>query len=51
MPGRASTTTPAAAALTGVPEGAATSQVNAVIERWVRDTPEQWLWLHNRWPD
>ena len=26
-------------------------QVNAVIEKWVRDTPEQWLWLHNRWPD
>ncbi len=25
--------------------------VNATIERWVRDTPEQWLWLHNRWPD
>jgi len=27
------------------------AQVNAVIEQWVRDTPEQWLWLHNRWPD
>lgn len=27
------------------------ARVNAVIERWVRDTPEQWLWLHNRWPD
>ena len=26
-------------------------QVNALIEKWVRDTPEQWLWLHNRWPD
>lgn len=27
------------------------AQVNALIEKWVRDTPEQWLWLHNRWPD
>lgn len=26
-------------------------KVNAIIEDWVRDTPEQWLWLHNRWPD
>ncbi len=27
------------------------AQVNALIEKWVRETPEQWLWLHNRWPD
>jgi Kdo2-lipid IVA lauroyltransferase/acyltransferase len=27
------------------------AQVNALIEKWVRDAPEQWLWLHNRWPD
>jgi KDO2-lipid IV(A) lauroyltransferase len=27
------------------------AQVNALMEQWVRDTPEQWLWLHNRWPD
>ena len=27
------------------------AQVNALIEQWVRETPEQWLWLHNRWPD
>ncbi len=27
------------------------AQVNALIEQWVRDTPEQWLWLHNRWPE
>ena len=30
---------------------AAMARVNDVIERWVRDTPEQWLWLHNRWPE
>jgi KDO2-lipid IV(A) lauroyltransferase len=23
--------------------------VTAVIERWVREYPEQWLWLHRRW--
>jgi KDO2-lipid IV(A) lauroyltransferase len=27
------------------------TQVNAVVERWVRERPEQWLWLHRRWPD
>ncbi len=25
--------------------------VNAVIERWIRERPEQWFWLHRRWPD
>ena len=30
---------------------AAMAKVNAVIEGWVRERPEQWLWLHNRWPD
>jgi Kdo2-lipid IVA lauroyltransferase/acyltransferase len=23
--------------------------ITAVIEGWVRDCPEQWLWLHRRW--
>jgi KDO2-lipid IV(A) lauroyltransferase len=25
--------------------------VNATVERWVRARPEQWFWLHRRWPD
>jgi KDO2-lipid IV(A) lauroyltransferase len=24
--------------------------VNAIVEEWVRERPEQWLWLHSRWP-
>ena len=27
------------------------AKVNAVIEERVRARPEQWLWLHNRWPE
>ena len=26
-------------------------QVNATLESWIRQRPEQWLWLHNRWSD
>jgi len=29
----------------------AMARVNAIIEGWVREHPEQWLWLHNRFPD
>ncbi len=28
---------------------AGTATVMSVIEGWVREHPEQWLWLHNRW--
>lgn len=31
---------------------ALTQSVNDCVERWVREYPEQWLWLHKRWrPD
>jgi len=29
---------------------ALTTQINARLESWVRHRPEQWLWLHRRWP-
>ena len=25
-------------------------QVNEMLEDWIRERPEQWLWLHHRWP-
>jgi KDO2-lipid IV(A) lauroyltransferase len=27
----------------------ATAAINAAVERWVRDHPGQWLWMHRRW--
>ena len=26
-------------------------RINAIFEEWIRERPEQWLWLHRRWPD
>jgi len=23
--------------------------VTAVVEGWIREYPDQWLWLHRRW--
>lgn len=24
--------------------------INAMLESWIREHPEQWFWVHNRWP-
>ena len=26
------------------------TQVNQVLERWIREKPDHWFWLHRRWP-
>ncbi len=26
-------------------------RLNAKIEEWVRATPDQWMWMHKRWPN
>jgi len=28
---------------------AAMARINQIVEGWVREHPEQWFWLHNRW--
>jgi KDO2-lipid IV(A) lauroyltransferase len=25
--------------------------INNLLEGWIRERPEEWLWLHRRWPD
>ncbi len=30
---------------------ATTARINAVLEEWIRARPEQWLWIHRRWPE
>ncbi len=25
--------------------------MNAMLERWIREQPKSWLWLHRRWPE
>ena len=27
------------------------TDVNAIMEGWIRERPAQWLWVHRRWPD
>lgn len=29
---------------------ALTLAVNRTLERWIREQPESWLWMHRRWP-
>jgi KDO2-lipid IV(A) lauroyltransferase len=28
-----------------------TATVTAILESWIRERPEEWLWVHRRWPD
>ena len=27
------------------------TQINAQLESWIRERPEQWFWVHKRWPN
>ncbi len=27
------------------------AEINAMLEGWIRERPEQWFWVHRRWPD
>jgi len=26
-------------------------EINRQLENWIRERPEQWLWIHHRWPE
>jgi KDO2-lipid IV(A) lauroyltransferase len=26
-------------------------KLNEMLEEWICERPEQWLWLHRRWPE
>ena len=30
---------------------AAMAHINAMLEGWIKENPEQWFWVHRRWPD
>lgn len=30
---------------------AITTEINRIMEGWIREHPGQWMWLHRRWPD
>jgi KDO2-lipid IV(A) lauroyltransferase len=39
---------------TGNPDADAATlmrEVHAMMEGWIRHRPDQWFWLHRRWPD
>jgi KDO2-lipid IV(A) lauroyltransferase len=51
---RCTVTPPLAAPRSGDPDADAVAlmtEVNRIIEGWVRERPEQWNWLHERWRD
>jgi Kdo2-lipid IVA lauroyltransferase/acyltransferase len=27
------------------------TQINAILEQWIREDPSQWFWVHKRWPN
>ncbi|HCI48133.1 MAG TPA: lauroyl acyltransferase, partial [Rhodospirillaceae bacterium] len=27
------------------------TELNLIVEGWIRQRPAQWLWTHKRWPD
>jgi len=31
-------------------ELAGMTEINRILEGWIREHPEQWLWVHRRWP-